>query len=97
MLSAEAFRVSPSFLTSSVFDYFAEWEWLCFIFSGLVSFGWTCLQIPGKYIWCLENKFETKLILASLLLVVLVRKRWFIIEKEVRIDQSVDLKSLSYS
>ena len=67
------------------------------LFSGLVSFGWTCLQIPGKYIWRLANKFETKLILASLPLVALVRERWFIIEKEVRIDQSVDLKSLSYS
>ena len=95
MLSGEAFRVSPSFLTSSVHS--VVWEWFCFFFSGLASFGWTCLQIPGKYIWCLANKFETKLILASLPLVVLVRERWFIIEKEVRIDQSVDLKSLSYS
>ena len=33
------------FFTSLIFDYFSAREWFCFIFSGLVSFGWTCLQI----------------------------------------------------
>ena len=45
MVSAEAFRISSFFFTSLIFDYFSAREWFCFIFSALVSFGWTCLQI----------------------------------------------------